>query len=199
MTMAPCAAILGDHSWRRRRRPHQHDVGALEVVMVERLHLEDASPNETSVPTLREEASATTSLAGNGARRARSAFPARHCRSRRRRRLYTTSLNPFHGRDQGGRGSEHYCKTSRRKSGGSPRPIGPSASSNGALPPGHRRSPRRFRPEMEIVHLDMGEMRALSVSSDVGAADIHAERPERNWRATLSPAAAGQGGFRLRA
>ena len=66
MTTQPLAAILGDHSLDTAPPADIRQKSTLEKSKVARsLHLSVASPNETSTPLDRREASACTSLAGN--------------------------------------------------------------------------------------------------------------------------------------
>jgi hypothetical protein len=66
MTTQPWAAILGDHSLETLPPADIRQKSTLEKSNVSRfLHLSVASPNDTSTPCDRREATACTSLTGN--------------------------------------------------------------------------------------------------------------------------------------
>ena len=66
MTMAPLAPMRGDHSLETEPPADIRQKSTLEKSKVSRsLHLSVASPNETSTPIERREASAYTSFTGN--------------------------------------------------------------------------------------------------------------------------------------
>ena len=118
MTMAPWAAILGDHSLETvPPARHQHDVRALEVVMLERLDLERCR-RRRRLPCPRSARRQAPPLRSREmrVRPERSAFPVRHCRSRRRRRPCTTLLNPF--RDRSGKRPRACASITARRCGG---------------------------------------------------------------------------------